>query len=277
MYQRVRTLALPIAFAALSVSCSDSTAPTNDIRRFITDVATTTGASASFHAGSVPTGGSGPVVNVSGSSAMIRGGGALRTVTSAQAFTRVIVAISGIDGYWEVNVPSTTTQDVTLTLAQELPQQSFTVQYAAGTSAAVGAFDDEAVSVIQVGTGDIQVSVSWDAPSDVDLHVVDPSNEEVFYGNTTVASGGVLDLDSNPACSIDGKNNENITWPSTTPPHGTYTVRLDYYAGCGVAATKYLVTVQVKGQTTRTFSGTFTGDGDGGAEGSGIDITTFTY
>ena len=119
--------------------------------------------------------------------------------------------------------------------------------------------------------------MSWDAPSDVDLHLVDPSGEEVYYGNTASASGGVLDLDSNPACAIDGKNNENITWPSGTPPHGTYTVRLDYYDGCGVSATKYLVTVQVKGQTTRTFSGTFSGGGDGGAEGSGINITTFTY
>ena len=133
------------------------------------------------------------------------------------------------------------------------------------------------MSVITVGTGEIQVSVSWDVESDVDLHLVEPNGEDIYYGNDLSASGGALDLDSNAGCSIDGKKNENITWPSRTPPRGTYIVRLDYWDSCGVAKTNYVVTVRVKGRTPQTFSGAFTGLGDSGGSGSGIQITTFTY
>ncbi|HJQ19999.1 MAG TPA: hypothetical protein VJ867_06600 [Gemmatimonadaceae bacterium] len=275
----VRTLALPAAIVLIGgASCSDSTAPSNDIRDYITGVAAATGGSASFHSGDVPSDGSGPVVTVSGNSAMILGGSALRNLSSGSAFTHVVVAIAGVDGYWDLTVPSTTSQNVTLTLAQNLPQQSFTVQYAAGTGAGVGAFDTEPVTIIQVGTGDIQVSVSWNTATDVDLHLLEPGGEEIFYGNDQSAAGGSLDLDSNAGCSIDNKNNENITYPNVTPPHGTYTVRVDYWDSCNISgSTTYVVTVQVKGHATQTFNGTFTGTGDNGGSGSGTTITTFTY
>jgi hypothetical protein len=267
----------------VAASCGGGTEPTepsaDDVRDFITAVATSNGqVSASFRSGSPPAAGSGPVATVTGSSAMILGGGALRTVSSGTAFTRIIVAIDGIDGYWELTLSGAVTiQEIILTLAQEVPQQVFSVEYAAGTAAAIGAFDTEPVSIITVGTGDVQVSVSWDVESDVDLHVVEPGGAEIYYGNETSASGGTLDLDSNAGCSIDGKKNENITWPSSTPPRGTYTVRVDYWDSCGMASTRYVVTVHVKGQSPRTFTGTFTGPGDNGGAGDGVTIVTFTF
>jgi hypothetical protein len=124
-------------------------------------------------------------------------------------------------------------------------------------------------------TGDVQVSVSWDAPSDVDLHVVDPFGEDIYYGNSVSSSGGQLDVDSNPACAIDGRQIENIRWGSRAPG-GTYTVRVDYWAGCEVARTNYLVTVK-NGSATTTYSGFFTGSGDQGGSGSGVLITTFSH
>jgi len=275
-----RSTAVIAALAgALSLaSCKDSTAPGNDVRQYVTSVATLGGsASASFHGGAVPTNASGPVVTVSGNSAMILGGAALRTVTSTTAFTNVIVAVDGVDGYWELTVPSTTSADIVLTLAQTLPSNDFTMQYAAGSGAGVGSLEAESVSIIAVGTGDIQVSISWDKESDVDLHVVEPNGDEIYYGSPSSESGGTLDLDSNAGCSIDHVKNENITWPSTTPPHGTYTVRVDYWSSCGKTATKYVVTVQVKGHAPATYSGTLTGDGDHGGAGDGATVATFTY
>ena len=47
-------------------------------------------------------------------------------------------------------------------------------------------------SVLTVGTGQVQVSVSWDTDSDVDLHVVDPNNQDVYYEQPAVDSGGVI-------------------------------------------------------------------------------------
>lgn len=133
------------------------------------------------------------------------------------------------------------------------------------------------VLVYVVGfTGEVQISVSWDSPSDVDLHVIDPSGEEIYYANSTSRSGGQLDVDSNSACTIDGRQIENIRWPATGAPAGTYIVRVDYWSDCGVARTNYTVTVK-NGGTTQTFTGSFTGAGDRGSYGSGREIATFTH
>ncbi|MEX2178307.1 MAG: hypothetical protein WD801_06325 [Gemmatimonadaceae bacterium] len=262
-----------------AASCTDSTGPTeDDIRNVIAALATSGGTSASFHAGAPPAGGSGPSVNVTGSSSMITGGSSMRNLASSQSFSRIIVAIEGLDGYWEVTLPSSvTSQDIILTLGQDITDGSFTVQYAGGTSGGVGSFDSESVNVVSVGTGDVQVSVSWNSNADVDLHVVEPNGEEIYYGNASSASGGSLDLDSNASCSGDNVRNENVTWPTASPPRGTYTVRVDYWSACSVSSTSYVVTVRVAGSAPTTFQGTFTGSGNGGGEGDGTLVTTFTY
>jgi hypothetical protein len=127
-----------------------------------------------------------------------------------------------------------------------------------------------------VGTGDVQVTLSWNSVADVDLHVVDPSGEEIYYISRQSASGGELDLDSNAGCLSDGPRNENITWPSNGAPIGTYHVLVDYWANCTATSTDYSVTVNVKGQSSQTFTGNFTGTGDQGGAGAGVPITTFT-
>jgi uncharacterized protein YfaP (DUF2135 family) len=128
-------------------------------------------------------------------------------------------------------------------------------------------------------TGDVQVSVSWNVDNDIDLHVVDPAGFEIYYGDRSSPEGGMLDLDSNAACVIDSVNNEHIVWPVGMAPAGSYTVRVDNYDNCTSAAADFVVTVQTKGKPPQTFMGSFlaTDLGDGGAAGSGVLITTFTY
>ena len=276
-----RSLIATLAAFTFMAACGDGgTDPsTPELNDFITAVSASSGnLSAQYHAGSAPTGGSGPAISATGSSALILGGSTLRTISGSAGFNRIIVAVEGVPGYWELSLASNvTTQDVILSVAQDIPNTSFTLQYAGGTSAGIGAVDEEAVSVIEVGTGDIQVSVSWDTESDVDLHLIEPNGAEIYYGDSESASGGTLDLDSNAGCAIDGKKNENITWPNGTPPRGTYTVRVDYWASCGVAKTNYVVTVRVAGRAAQTFTGSFTGEGTNGGAGDGVTITTFTF
>lgn len=141
---------------------------------------------------------------------------------------------------------------------------------------AIGQVFSVDVGTQEVGTGDVQVSVSWDSATDVDLHVVEPGGgEEIYFGNTASASGGLLDLDSNAGCSIDSINNENITWPVGTAPEGEYVVRVNFWSDCDTAGANYTVTTNVCGET-KTFPGSFSqGESTGGGLGAGTEITRF--
>ncbi|MDX1440320.1 MAG: hypothetical protein R3284_10510, partial [Rubricoccaceae bacterium] len=92
----------------------------------------------------------------------------------------------------------------------------------------------------QLGTGDVQVTLRWDTQADIDLHVTDPSGEEIFYGHTQSASGGQLDVDANAGCSNDPQV-ENIYWPTGGAPSGTYQLSVNYFGACGAGATNYEV------------------------------------
>ncbi len=245
-----------------------------DVMAFISEVQLVDGAVAS-RTGEPPGEGDGPAASVTSSGTVINGGSVMVRIEGDGDFDRVVVAIDGAGGYFEVTLPDAVAAvNLLITLSQVIGADQFAFLYAVGSADDIGAYAEVAATVVSVGTGELQVSVSWDAPSDVDLHVLDPDGDEVFYGSPAVASGGELDLDSNAACFIDNVNNENITW--ATAPDGTYTVRLDYFADCEVAESNYAVTVQRAGRDPETFTGVFTGAGDSGGVGSGIDITTFT-
>ena len=107
---------------------------------------------------------------------------------------------------------------------------------ATGASGLIGPAARHGFDLLEVGTGDVQVTLTWDADSDVDIHVVEPGGDEVFWGDPVSENGGVLDLDSNAGC-IDGVRNENVSWPAGMAPRGTYSVRVNYWDSCGVTET----------------------------------------
>ena len=180
----------------------------------------------------------------------------------------MVLAIEGLDDYYELVLPAAVTSvELVATIHPSAnATDNMNVLYGLSSGSGQGDFAAHAVRIIRVATGDVQVSVVWDAPTDVDLRVTDPSGEEVYFGNLQSQSGGFLDLDSNPACSIDDINNENIVWPTDGAPSGTYKVSLDYWSDCGEPETNWVVTVQSQGQAPQIFSGTFTGPSAGGVD-----------
>jgi hypothetical protein len=146
---------------------------------------------------------------------------------------------------------------------------------AADPTGNVGTLAERPFDALVVGTGDVQVTVSWDADSDVDLHVVEPGGREIYWDDRRSPSGGELDLDSNAACIIDGVRNENITWGVGSAPQGTYTVRVDYWSSCNLSETNYTVLINNGGEIA-IYRGTFRGLGDNGGLGSGVEIDSFT-
>lgn len=274
--------AVAVVLVAVAAACGDSGGPVNSVTRFIARVTTLdTSMVAVLTRGAAPASGTGAAAIVAAPASVINGGSAQVHVGAGANFSAVVIFVFGYPDYYTLTLAAPDTAvDLIITISPSLNDATFNWRYAVGSSTAnLGPYTDSPVNVVQVGSGDIQVSVSWDVESDVDLHLVEPgaSGEEIYYGNGSSTAGGVLDLDSNPACFIDHVKNENITYPSSAPPHGTYTVRVDYFDECSEILTHYIVTVRVKGQGVQVFSGSFSGAGDNGGAGSGTTITTFSY
>ncbi|MFK7927833.1 MAG: hypothetical protein AB8H79_06575 [Myxococcota bacterium] len=107
----------------------------------------------------------------------------------------------------------------------------------------------------------LQVSLGWDTPVDLDLHVIDGNG--VVIGAKNIAAyeppagqvgdpdawmqGGFLDYDSNRQCSLDLRNRENVLWMQE-PPSGTYTVYAHLFSPCDAPAVNLMAVVQQDGE-----------------------------
>lgn len=117
-------------------------------------------------------------------------------------------------------------------------------------------------SDLVVGQGDIRITLQWDTEDvDMDLHVTDPPGEEIFFGNRTSTSGGELDRDDD-VCGQpdDGQSIENVFWPESSAPSGTYTVEVDEFGICADGAQANW-TVQIFFGDTLVETESGTGDG----------------
>jgi hypothetical protein len=119
------------------------------------------------------------------------------------------------------------------------------------------------VRVMTLGTGDVEVTLTMSAATDLDLYVVEGTGTMINYQNTSSPSGGHLDLDANSACSGQmGVNAEHIFWRTGQAPPGTYQVRVAHYRNCrGTLPVDYTVTVRNCGETA-VFRGHFEGAGN---------------
>jgi hypothetical protein len=102
--------------------------------------------------------------------------------------------------------------------------------------------------------GVLQIGLSWNTnETDIDLWVVDPNGEKIFWNNPNATSGGYLDRDD-----IDGFGPENIYWYSDFP-EGKYEVYVDYY-GCfpSCPSTDFVVKISNGLSNIETINGSIT-------------------
>jgi len=107
------------------------------------------------------------------------------------------------------------------------------------------------------------VSLGWDAPVDLDLHVMLPDGTVVGSKNPNSyeppapgqplpppdewMEGGWLDFDSNQQCELDLRNTENVMWLNADPPPGRYKVFAHLFSACGHASVNFVSVVQHNG------------------------------
>ncbi len=180
--------------------------------------------------------------------------------------TAAALALSDDDGYWIVpagppdfSAPALPTFQATASFATTLAAGDYTFQVRAIDGS--GAFGPPSAQTLDAlafppsappPEGTLVVTLTWDTESDLDLHVVDPSGDEIDHGAPLSfgADGGVsgqLDFDSNANCLIDGRREEDVTWAGA-PPAGAYVVRVDTPSLCGQPIAHWTVRVTLRGQ-----------------------------
>jgi hypothetical protein len=210
--------------------------------------------------GLYPTAPAGPGATVILESSIVTGMPAKLRVNGDAPFTRVAITVVGADDHWEIVLPAPVLSvQVVPTGSSSMPNTSFSLEVAVGTDAGYGRPERPAVQAVDLASSDVAVILRWNAASDVDLHVTDGKGAKVYFANPRTAEGGQLDLDSNPACNIDGVNQEVITWPLNKAPAGEYKVEVDYWSDCGVPRSDYAVTLMVRGRILQVINGHFEG------------------
>lgn len=229
-----------------------------------------------------------PVIDyLSGNHSVIPGGTNPIDVNTNTDVKNIFIGVENEGGYYKLPVTaSKAAYSFYLMLSQDLDKESFVILVSVeDAEGLVSEYKSIPVNLIQAGTGKLQVSCSWNRLNDVDLHLVEPGGAEIYYGNSTSANGGELDVDSNAGCSIDEINNENITYADDDVVQtGEYIVRVDLFDSCDITDdTNYLVTAYYNGAIiatssgTNPYSGTFhPNDADLGDIGSGVEVMRFT-
>ncbi|MDA0268163.1 MAG: pre-peptidase C-terminal domain-containing protein, partial [Cyanobacteria bacterium] len=122
-------------------------------------------------------------------------------------------------------------------------------------SASLGRYDLTVTTAL--GTGDLQITLSWNSIDDLDLVVMDPEGNLVSFETPRIASGGQLDVDANSLCQgVTSRPVENVFWPNGAPG-GEYQVFVSLYSRCANSQgpIPFTLTMNVQG-TVETFDGT---------------------
>lgn len=227
------------------------------------------------------------ITSIYGNSYIVPGGTNIISINGTDPqndIKALLVGVNETQGYYSINYSGDSIR-ITLSLNNNLPSDTFTILFSLQDNEGnVSARENLTVQQTQVHRGKLEIALSWDLLNDIDLHVIQPDSEEIYYGHTTSSEGGYLDLDSNAGCTIDSVNNEHIIYPDTaTILSGTYIVKVDFYSDCvGSGTTHYAVSARYNGEVINPVSGnnpaegTFqAGTSDGGGALSGVEVMKF--
>jgi hypothetical protein len=220
----------------------------------------------------------------------------------------VALGVAGDDAYWLVPALSpdssdplhsfkfTTSFSLSPTLAsspllQPSPDGKFTLPLSGRAVDPAGNFGPATVQPLIMDAlgpdGALVVSLEWDAPVDLDLHVEVPADNDAGFvvvwakarsadPNNPNGPDGVLDLDSNEDCQIDGRDRENVVWTGP-PPTGQYIVRVDAFSLCGQMSAAWHAFAYSPEGTMGEASGVLTGASTREAPTAGAGLTAFGF
>lgn len=122
------------------------------------------------------------------------------------------------------------------------------------------------MKAVKVGSGKIQITLTWNSEADVDLYLVEPDGHIItFFDDTSNAGDGFLDVDD-----VDGFGPENIFYEEDVPA-GEYTVQVNLFDVSSLTDLPTSYTVKVKrNNISEVFNGSL------GEVDETDDVTSFT-
>lgn len=191
---------------------------------------------------------------------VLPGGSSFLKLKSQQVLKTAYIAVRGEEGYIKVDLnPDTPTRSTTtyytytvvIALSQQL-SSDFTLEVTAvNASGDISTKFTQNMKYVQAGTGDLQVNLHFSNAKDLDLYVVEPNGNVIYYGSPfpyctdayqrwqqddyedeeDFPEWGTigLDVDSNAGCDIDNINSENIFFKSGYMQKGKYQVWVNMY------------------------------------------------
>lgn len=108
-----------------------------------------------------------------------------------------------------------------------VPLGNYIVRVRGRNALGVGQFSNQVIVVIGVilGTGDLQVTLTWNTATDIDLHVIEPNGNHVFYA---VRQGATSRLDVD---DTNGFGPENIFVGAGGAAAGVYQFYIVHFSG----------------------------------------------
>lgn len=213
-----------------------------------------------YREGTMPTPSAGATAleNVTMNNQALAGGANFINIATTQAIKTFLIGIKDVPGYIEVPASSRAVQTYSIPLVYGSGYNSNITVVVEGvtTDGHVTLPFTQVVKFVESAAGDLHVNLTFDNAKDIDLHLIMPDGNRIYYANRTVSTGegetfvsGGLDHDSNANCNIDNLNNENIVLPAALIIPGKYQVQINMYRNCDMSVfTQWTVTALMNGQ-----------------------------
>ncbi|MCL2028069.1 MAG: hypothetical protein FWG79_06215 [Bacteroidales bacterium] len=148
-----------------------------------------------FHkTGNLPSG-STPLINgLTINGTVITGGSTIISFSSPEKIKTAYISVKGISGYFQYDfydalssksAKSIYDYDLVLLISQNLDEQDFVIEISCLSESGEYSIPVSTgnITVVEVGTGILQVSLAWDQFDDLDLHLLEPNGNKIYYGD----------------------------------------------------------------------------------------------
>lgn len=98
--------------------------------------------------------------------------------------------------------------------------------------------------------GELRTSLSWFNYDDLDLHVIEPNGNQIYYSRRLSGTSGYLDVDMNAGMRQSRNPVENIIWTNkSSMREGTYTVMVNNFSKRESIDSGFIVQIECGGET----------------------------